>query len=644
MIKLKLFLLLFVFSFFANAQKVTINNAETVAKNFYYEHTGVKQNSIIIENVIPYTNGKDVTFYIFDIVENNGFVIVSAEYAYEPIIGYSDNSIFKLQGIPENIKSLFNEYSKKITFVRNNKIKATKNTVDLWKKYNVSYNSFVPNKNINDVLLETGNWNQDGGYDDWLPTSDEGTPAVGCVATAMGEILNYWKYPSQGTGSTSYWSSFSSQVLSVNFAESIYPWNLMDNDNVGNDFEALISYHCGVAVHMSYDVSANGGSGSYVAYGSNSALNAFQNYFKYNSSTISFQDKSDYSDTNWKQLLKTEINNGRPILYRGTSSEGGHAFVCDGYNNSDYFHYNFGWGGYDNGYFSINDVNGFNSNNGAIVGIQPSEEVSYLNPPQNFVASVNTENTSEYTVDLSWDAPETKTVSSYKIFRIDYEHNGYDNEIVEVANVSSSTFSYLDNNSLEAGEKDYIIQAIYTDGESEFVNAKIDYGYEITFNFKDAGGNNVNQVNVTLTNNNDYDESNFSSFLSFSKFQEVSWGGGYTVTVSKSGYETTVDNIDFVNQDATYNIIMGQGLVNVKNVKNDEFTIYPNPANDFLYLKTNSVLPFSYKIYDINGRTLQNGYVDSDFKKLSIENLRNGLYFISLSNNLKTINSTFVKE
>lgn len=639
---LKISIVLFLLPVMSKAGNINIYDAERVARNYYFEQTGVTQENIVFEKTISYmNNNKQIVYYIFDVEKDNGFVIVSAEDAYYPIIAYSNNSNFKMDGMPDHLIDLYEEYSNKITFIRNNKIIATGEISSEWAKYNIELTSFFPSKNVDAVLLTTGNWNQDGGFDDWVPTNDEGTPPVGCVATAMGIIMNYWKYPMRGTGSAAYYSTFSSQTLSVNFENSIYPWNLMDNNNSGNSYEACISYHCGVALHMSYSID---GSGSYVNWGANSAKNCFINYFKYNNSTISFQSKNNYSDTYWKQLLKTEIDNSRPMLYRGVSNDGGHAWVCDGYNNSDLFHYNFGWGGINNGYYDINNVNGFTSDNGAIIGIQPIGSNTYPNAPQNLSAGVDTDNTTDFTINLSWEAPQSKDVVNYKIFRIDYESNGYHHQIVEVADVPGNITNYLDDN-LEPGEKNYIVQAIYATDESEVVDAYIQEGFNIRFNFFDTDGNPVQSVASTLSNGT-YNVQKPGTFYTYATFNFVPWGDNYSITVEKPGFTTTTDNISFVNEDRIYDVILGEGLVEIENPEfSGKFNIYPNPADETLYVTIDGdVNEYKFMIYDISGKLLKTQIINSNTNKIDINRFNKGLYFLKITSEKESYTKTFIKK
>ena len=159
---------------------------------------------------------------------------------------------------------------------------------------------------------------------------------------------------------------------------------MVDALNTSSTFDeiyatSLLCYQCAVSVSTDFhSLSSNSGSTAYLVGGAafNSAGYALSTYFKYNCQEI---HKSDYTNSNWIALMKTEIDNHRPVIYSGNSlGSGGHAFVLDGYNNSNQFHFNWGWGGTNDGFFAIGSLNpmgsdGFDSNNCAIIGITPND-------------------------------------------------------------------------------------------------------------------------------------------------------------------------------------------------------------------------------------------------------------------------------
>lgn len=208
----------------------------------------------------------------------------------------------------------------------------------------------------------------------------------GCVATAMAQVMKYWDYPATGTGFHSYnHQSYGTQ--SANFGGTTYNWAAMaDNVTSTNDAVATLMYHCGVSVDMNFGVAQTGGSGAFVIEDASPVQHcteyAMKTYFGYDVNTLQGVLRSNYSTSGWVQMLKGELDGGRPIIYAGFGNGGGHAWVCDGYDTNDFFHMNWGWGGNSDGFFWVDALNpgslgagggtgGFNSNQQAVIGIQP---------------------------------------------------------------------------------------------------------------------------------------------------------------------------------------------------------------------------------------------------------------------------------
>ncbi len=249
------------------------------------------------------------------------------------------------------------------------------------------YSTIAPNSTIGtsvNALCQT-NWNQGYPYNILCPFNYW----AGCVAIAQAQIMKYWNYPIHGIGSYTYKDPCSGVILSANFANRTYHWS---NPNSSD----TIVYDIGLAVDMCY---SSGGSGaSMMSMMSipidhhSSQLSLVQN-FGYNSNTIKVialwtigVNKNDSIFASqyltWLKIdqytsaLKNELDNNRPIEYGGRDlNAGGHCWVVDGYDNNNLFHMNFGWGGIDNGYYSLSNINpsyNFSSQQLALIGIQPN--------------------------------------------------------------------------------------------------------------------------------------------------------------------------------------------------------------------------------------------------------------------------------
>ena len=360
----KFFSFIFMFFIATNifAAPININTAKQVAQNFC---KGKMTNAVKAESVnLIYSQtieNQDVVFYVFSI-EPKGFVIVSADDRVMPILGYSTESNFSVLEIPNNVKWWLDSYKKKIKIVVGKDMKPTEKTASLWQKYlsdNVDYQTNNSAKSVLPLCATT--WDQMPYYNDSCP---QGVPS-GCVATAVTQIMKYWNWPITGEGSNSYIPQDHPEygLQSADFANATYNWAMMPNNVVAPNAEvAKITYHFGVAVEMNYGPN---GSGAY----SHKAAIALLDNFKYDEDKMQmwYRDYTwdpyldelveyPWAEQDWIDTLKLEIDNGRPIYYAGDDGTAGHAFVCDGYDNNDYFHFNWGWGGSYDGYFSVNDL------------------------------------------------------------------------------------------------------------------------------------------------------------------------------------------------------------------------------------------------------------------------------------------------
>ena len=210
----------------------------------------------------------------------------------------------------------------------------------------------------------------------------------------MAQIMRYWSYPAKGTGSSSYSCTTANGykdnygTLSANYGTTTYNWTSMPLANASitssaSTYSAVatLMYQCGVSVDMNYDPSGSGAQVLSVdAGGGPCAQQSYTLYFGYDASTIQGYQRTQggYSDAAWLNLIETDLNAGRPVQYAGQDpSQGGHTWVCDGYDVNNNVHMNWGWAGSDDGYFSINNLlttnGGFNpsTNHEILVGIQP---------------------------------------------------------------------------------------------------------------------------------------------------------------------------------------------------------------------------------------------------------------------------------
>lgn len=349
----------------------------TLAYKCTSKQTGTKKSGII-----------DAYYFVYNI-GNSGFIMISGDDSAMPILGYSTESTFNPDKIPQNVAKWFEGYKKQIRYIADNKIKPSSEVKNTWTKI-LNGETLRKKRSSVSPLMQT-KWGQDPYVNDLCPYdySYFENAVTGCPATAMAQIMKFWEYPVKGSGFHSY-SHIKYGTLSANFGTTTYEWDNMPNEISSENLAvATLMYHCGVAVEMNYNVAAEGGSGSYVIKDKYSRYpdeqtveHALVTYFGYEN-TLEGLERSDYTDYEWINLMKDELNAGRPIQYAGYG-QGGHTFVCDGYDNNGFFHINWGWNGYLDGYYSLDNLapgtggtgsgaGHYNDGQQALIGIKPPD-------------------------------------------------------------------------------------------------------------------------------------------------------------------------------------------------------------------------------------------------------------------------------
>ena len=343
-------------------------------------------------------------YYIFN-NEDGGFVIVAGDDCATPILGYSHEGFIDLDNLPIQLQELLQAYALEIQEAIDNNLQATEEVAESWAAYRRAPQSQTTTTAVSALISTT--WDQYPRYNNKCPSDQSlsslgGHPTTGCVATAMAQVMKYWGYPEKGTGSKSYRSEHYG-TLSANFGITTYDWANMplklssSTSSAQNDAVATLMYHCGVAVEMSYNSDGRGSSGAYVVdvgYGRASAEKALKTYFGYASTVTGKIWGQSTSTATWSNMLKTELDNQRPVLYAGyvPNGGGGHAFVCDGYDSNNKFHFNWGWGGQANGYFSLTALTpgnyNFSDGQQAVIGIKPANGAS---PAKTYDLYMNTD-------------------------------------------------------------------------------------------------------------------------------------------------------------------------------------------------------------------------------------------------------------
>jgi len=383
MMKTRLFLVTLLVTIFAlnlSAREVSMADAQKAARNFLYitlnKYEGpVTMNQVRLSDPYVFSQDGNAVFYAFNL--NPGFIIISAEDHFIPVIGYSYEGSFEFENADPNYKSFIKGYAEHIQYVRDNQIELQPEITAQWNELlsdDVTSMTITRDRDVEPLLSST--WDQGAPYNILCPEDAAGPGGhtwVGCVATAMAQIMYYWRYPETGTGSHCYTPSPTYGQQCADFENTHYGWEGMINsvDNKNPYPNAELQYHCAVSVNMNFNPNGSGAQ-SYIV------PNRLDVFWRYNDAE--YLEKSAFSQTNWINLLKAEIDVQHPLYYSGyTTGNEGHAFVCDGYQGTN-FHFNFGWSGSGNGYYALTDVGGFYLGQACVRYFVPSDPAyPYIN-------------------------------------------------------------------------------------------------------------------------------------------------------------------------------------------------------------------------------------------------------------------------
>lgn len=364
------------------AAVVTPQRSAAVAATFFAKSAATKGIAPAAMQLLASYPVKDAAqdeapaFYVYG-QSNGGFVMVAGDDAARPILAYSERDIFPSDDqMPEGMRTLLQWYALEIGYARSRGWEPDASTRQLWEDPAAAVQSSTP------VLLQTPTWNQWKPFNDMCPKVSGQECPCGCVATAMGIIMRYHKWPDAGVGTLpGYefgWNGF-------NYMHSIpdqklghsYDWDAMPMSYSGSyspyagQQVAQLMFDLGVMSNMSY---APEGSGA----ADNSAL-YLAKYFKYDKQIRYYSRDGFINDERWESYIRNEIDAGRPVFYCGYSGGGGHAFVLDGYRDR-YFHINYGWGGNSDNYYTITPVEGhagdllqYNSWQSMVINIMPDK-------------------------------------------------------------------------------------------------------------------------------------------------------------------------------------------------------------------------------------------------------------------------------
>lgn len=349
------------------------------------------------------------SYYVFPNANSKGFTIVSGDDRLPEIVGYSSQGSYDENNLPEGFISFMKAYQNLYNKVNLGDAEALKNLAEIkaWRnKIAQKKNAALSNSNASShanasasaetsyavaPLLGNIEWDQTSPYNNMCPKYDSvHVAATGCVATAMAQVMAYYKYPKQLKadipGYVNRWNGIPMEIPTITQEEGIYDWdNMLPKYNKEanatqqqKDAVAKLMYHCGAAVRMSYGPES----------GAAVSSSKLAKYFGYDADLMMDLSRSSFTLDKWMQIIDTELAAGRPVLYGGQSSDNGHQFICDGKDENGLYHINWGWSGNQNAYFDLSILNpekggtgsgsaadGFNRYCSMTIGIAPDNGV-----------------------------------------------------------------------------------------------------------------------------------------------------------------------------------------------------------------------------------------------------------------------------
>lgn len=320
----------------------------------------MEQSVINKNNTVP-------LFYVFNYGQDDGFIIMSANDATQPVLGWSDRGSFDPNNISDGLQYLIDHYTEALKLSASDKLKSSGSTEKNATK------SFTGQR-----LLQTAEWGQAYPFNNKLPNNF----LTGCGATAVSIVMKYFNWPDVGEGEYSVYNKIIKGYLATRLT-TYYDWNNMPVYRQQTYSTASVKalsellYDVSVCLKTDFNTAQNGGSSSSSYY----STYILPKFFKYKRCAII--DRDSYTDQKWDSILHVEIDSNRPVLFSGNSANktNGHAFVIDGYD-SDLYHINFGWNGNDNGYYALsnlipvtNNMYDFSYNQNAVIHIEPDKNV-----------------------------------------------------------------------------------------------------------------------------------------------------------------------------------------------------------------------------------------------------------------------------
>lgn len=688
--KLFLFIICFTIPFFISAKSVQIDELRQCAIKAYQQRNSNIGEDFSIKKMDFFTNNGDTLMVLFHF-SDNGFLMLSADDAATPVLAYSTDHSIDMDNPAPGAFYWFDLYKAQIIQIKKGNVPADNETVAAWAELR----SQMPAKNGKSVVvapLITALWDQGKYYNYYCPedeaagSSNDYKCPCGCVALSMGMLLYYYKYPvnPQGTAgiSTNYGNFY------VNLSQQTYNYDaILDEVDSYNNEIAKLLWHCGISCGMDY---APDGSGAQ----SSDACEALKDHFKFKSTT-NLVYRSEGSSSSWITKLKNNLNNARPLYYSGyTDESAGHAFICDGYDSDNLFHFNFGWGGYGNGYYLAGDLNsgvgGFYNWQCVIVNAVPDEDPEFCsmkiltategtfedgsriddyqnnsdcafiiapNDAKNFYFKIISMETEQNQDTLSfWRGNSSHgdlvtSLSGANNDGYDFMVNGIDTVYVTFKTNESVTGSgwkiYYNVTENTKNCNPYTIKTDLigeiTDGSS--MDAPYDANVNCRWSIRPINANYI-AIGFPYFDLSAEDLLMIYTNVNGSLVLQDTYSGS-TIPEWKS-YHTSQVLVEFMSD----NYLQKNGFTlhwetntEIDEFQNEELAVYPNPAKDYITIRWNNFSESNKAcIYDIYGKQIYTFTLSRNNTKVNISDFSSGIYLLSIPTKEGNILKKIIKD
>ena len=483
------------------ANPISENQAKNIASRFMAGHAMPSTTLKMVQkgpklSATPASSDK-ATYYVFNNAQaHNGYVIVAGDDRAPAVLGYSDKGSFDPNNVPEALQDLLDSYSAQIIALGKGG-----QTLNL----NPSGEAIQP--------MVTAAWTQNEPFNTLLPTLPNGQQAVaGCVATAMAQLLYYWKQPAQVTTTL---PEYTTQTLGI-YMPALEPvdfnWEAMQDAYLTNDTEsesaiaaAQLTLYCAQSVQMNFLYGTSGANTNHIP-------RILSTYFGFKGSAHC-EYRENFTAQGWADFIYNELAEGRPLIYSGSKASSGHAFICDGYDGEGMFHINWGWGGMSNGYYLLNVLNPDAQGTGAaseaygyiysqyiIAGAEPGEADNQFELTAGGVA-LNGAVTTRTSSNANFKATVTGRFYNYtnQTIAVSFGWGLYDGDDLLSVLYQSGSSSLPSGYYFSTNAQDLSFGSNITSGTYRIVPI---YSEFYANNWRPCKGSDVNYIEVTIDDNN----------------------------------------------------------------------------------------------------------------------------------------------